>query len=203
MYVLFHPRIINMFCVSPNITNWSPCCSDGVGPTGSIGSTGPTGPTGFTGPTGPVGNSFDDQGFSVALKSQTDIVASLTLVPFDEAIPSRGGYNTAGWYNYGTSTAFIPVAGTYIVTCMVDYIHDLNPSVETVTVSIYRNGLGGQVLCRNNLFYGTPSNDNETLVCVNTVKLSAGDSLQVYLFVPFSSNQSIGGQSRFSCQRIA
>lgn len=193
-----------MFCNTPNISNWSSCCSDGVGstgPAGATGATGATGPTGFTGATGPAGNTFAGKGFCVSLLPQTDIVSGITLVPYNTVNTSRGEFNTSGWYSIGTTTAFIPEAGTYIVSAYVDYIHDFNVGVETVSVTIYRNGLGGQPLCRNYYYY--TGNDAETVLTTCVVNLLAGDSLQVYLAVPLSTNQSMGGLSKFCCQRIA
>ena len=202
-----------MFCTSPNITNWSPCCSGSPCPTGPTGSQGPTGPTGSQGPTGPTGsqgptgmaNSFAGKGFSVNTGSDIPITSGVTLVPFDEADTSYGSYNSSGWYSYGASSGLIPEAGTYIVSCSIDYTHNFNLGTESVIVTIYRNGLGGFPLVSNSIFYATPSNDIETIVCTNVVNLLLGDTVQVYLQCPLDpgGNQLIGSWSRFCCQRIA
>ena len=161
----------------------------------------------FSGPTGPTGSSssFADQGFSVELNGDSTIVSSVSLVPFNNFNVFNGGYNPLNWYNTSTNTAIIYYAGTYIISATVGYIHNFNVGNETVTLQIRRNGLGGQILIVSNLFYGTPSNDNESLICTNIVNLFPGDTLQVYLYVPFANdgNQLISTLSKFSCQRIA
>jgi hypothetical protein len=183
------------------------------GPTGSPGSqgvpgpTGPTGPSGIPGPTGPTGasTSFANKGFSVELLGDVEISTSTTLVPFNNVDSARGEFNTSGWYNTLSSIALIQESGTYIISSTCIYFHNFNVSNETITLEIFRNGLGGQQLIQNRTFYTVASNDEETLVCTNIVNLLLGDTLQVYMSVPFAGdgNQFIGTLSRFSCQRIA
>ncbi len=179
-----------MYCSSPNISNWSACCSEAE-----------VGPTGATGATGPAGPAFTNQGFNVSLAFQTPIINTVTLVAFDTVNTSRGEFNDGGMYNLIGSSGNISQAGTYIVTTTVNYIHNGFAGSETAIVTIYRNGLGGQPLIANELFY--TGNDSESIVCANVVKLQAGDFIQVYITVPLSSAQAIGPLSKFSCQRIA
>jgi len=172
------------------------------GNTGHTGSTGPPGIQGATGVTGPA-TSFAGQGFNVALTPQTPIVSSVTLVPYNTVSADRGEFNTLGWYALGFDTALIPIAGTYIISAYVDYIHDFNILNEKVSIAIYRNGLGGQQLCRTYYLYSAASNDTETVMTTCVVDLLTNDTLQVYFSCPLTTNQSMGSLSKFSCQRLA
>lgn len=160
---------------------------------------------GAVGPTGPAGpSSFQNDGFSVLLTGgDFDVTSQDTLVPFNSANPTFGGFNPSSIYNTSTYTATIINTGIYLLTTSVDYTHNFNTASETAVVNIKRGGLSGNSLAASSLFYASLSNDIETIVCTKIVALNAGDNISVWLSVPVTSDQTISSNSHFSCQRLA
>lgn len=173
---------------------------------GNPGTTGPTGAQGIQGPQGPQGPqgdpgpSYINDGFCVILLGDVDYLTNPQQVQFNSDSATYGGYNYGGLFDFGGFVAKIQTTGIYVLTCQVDYIHNFNPSDETVVLSIRRNG---STLINVSLFYMQNSNDIETVTATRNVALDSGDLIEAYINVPVSSNQLIGTLSSFSCQRVA
>lgn len=158
---------------------------------------------GQTGPTGAAGPSFPLDGFSVELSANYTILSGSTNpIPFNAFNVARGGYNAGSIFNVATHVGTIATSGIYIVSAVIGYVHDLSPAAETVTLTINRTG-PGNTLATFHLYYDT--DDEASLAAVNTVYLSAGDTISCSFVAPFAGDglQIIQGQSVFSCQRIS
>jgi hypothetical protein len=167
-----------MFCTSPNITNWTYCCSGGT-----------TGPN------------FAGKGWCVTNSNDIDITTLTTSIPFDSVFPQLGQFNDTNLFTLGTPFGNIPENGYYYVGANILYNHDFNSTSYNITCSILKNAsLIPNPVARTILNYN--NNDELTVVCCNIVKLSAGDNLSVSLFAPLFANQSIKLSSTFCCQRI-
>lgn len=167
-------------CALPfGVCSEGPCVCDDGGITGYTGYTGPNGfssNTGATGPTGPSGSSistaygefYGGVGQNVYLSSLNTYVGVTGMT---------GGITSNISYSNPPSTFTVSQTGNYMINCQIDGSADRS-SVD-ISASLYVNGSAVTKIGCSTHYQQT--NDDQAMMMVGIVALTAGDTVTVYM----------------------
>ena len=159
-----------------------------TGPTGSQGQVGPTGPsqgpTGLQGPTGSAG--VFTEGFFATLEKVCLSKCDCDVALESYELPSDTGFNNGGLFDLVTGIATIAETGVYDVSAQVSFKWYNNCEDRQNSFSIRRTvGETTTKVLEDNTTYTKTDNDFVTYSISGSVRLVAGDEVQLFFKSPY------------------